>query len=479
MRPRTRLDFFLVGEFERKAGRLDNAIAAYRQAMQLEPDDFWSAHFCGICLYQQGESVGAVAWLTQCVADRPEFVWTYLARSVAFASLGDFDLAYDDLATAEKLEPDLFAIGVNRGGLLLQQGRLKEAVEQFEQSAGLDQSRFEPLLNLGEARRRMAIAAETRGAPADETSALYREAALALERAVQRGGDARVHRVLGDVQRRMGNLQLALNQFQLAANRERDDRLRADDIRQAGSIFFSAKQFDVARKQYESALKLDPDSGDLHRLLAECLIELNLVGDAIVPLNRALELSGPNADMFRARGLCHAQLGNYRDAMDDYTRSLELDTAAPNILARRGWAYLLFGNDLALQDFQKAVELNPDSADIYNGLAYAQVQAGQTASAVASARMAVKKAEPQLNQQGSQAWSLLYNAATVLAQASSQVDGAESDEYATEGIELLRRAVGVAGPDFAPTVKRAIQTDKSLAPFRERPAFLSVFPPAE
>lgn len=476
LEPQTRLDFFLIGEYERKAGRLDTAIAAYRQAMQLDPGDFWSTHFRGICLYQQGEAVGAVAYLTECIDDRPEFVWTYLARAVAFASLGDFDLAYDDLDTAESIEPDLFAIGVNRGGLLLKQGRLNEAVIQFERSAEQDESRFEPWLNLGEARRRIAIAAEKRGAAVSETTPLYSEAAKALEEAVQRGGDARVYRVLGDVHRRLTNLQLALNQYQLAANQERDDKLRADDIRQAGSIFFSAKQFDSARQQYEAALELDPENGELQQLLGESLIELGQFGDAIAPLTRALELNGPNADLFRARGLCVARLGRYREAMDDYTRSLALDTEAPNILARRGWAYLLYGNDLAMKDFERAIELNPENADSYNGLAYALVEGKKTQEAVAAARTAVKKAEPQLVQQGSQAWSLLYNAATVLAQASSQVDGTPADEYAAESIELLRRAVGVAGPDFAPTVRRAIHTDSALVPLRERPAFQSAFP---
>ena len=476
LEPKTRLDFFLLGEYERKAGRLDAAIAAYRQAMQLDPGDFWSAHFRGICLYQQGEHVGAVAYLTECIDDRPGFVWTYLARAVAYAGLQDFDLAYDDLDTAESIEPDLFAIGVNRGGLFLKQGRLKEAVEQFERSAALEESRFEPWLNLGETRRRMAIAAQKHGAATAEVTSLIRSASQALEKAVQHAGGSRAHRVLGDVQRRMGNLQLALDQYRLAAQLERDDRLRADDIREAGSIFFEAKQFDAAHQQYTVAVGLAPDNGDLQQLLGECLIELGQFGDAIAPLTRAIELNGPNADLLRARGLCVARLGRYRDAMNDYTSSLALDPTAPNILVRRGWAYLLYGNDLALKDFEEAVKLNPENADSHNGLAYALVQAGKTTDAVAAARLAVRKAEPQLAVQGPQAWSLLFNAATVLSLASEQVDGAPADEYAAESIALLRRAVGIAGPDFGSTVRRVIQADNSLDPLRERPEFQAAFP---
>jgi serine/threonine protein kinase/Tfp pilus assembly protein PilF len=476
LQPSTRLDYFLLAEYERKAGRLDNAVAAYRQALRRDADDFWSMHFLGICLYQQKEAVGAVSHLTACVAYRPDFVWSYLARALAFAELDDFDSAYADLAVAEQLEPDLYAIGVNRGGLLLKQNRLKEAVEQFERSAQLDDSRYEPWLNLGIARREMAVAASTRGAPPEETSAIYRAAAQALEQAVQRGGGSRVFRVLGDVLRRTGSAQLALQQYSLAASQERDPKLQADDVRQAGSIFLAAERLEEALKQYRMALDLDPDNGDLQRLYAETLIRAGQFQDAIVPLTRALELSGPNADVYRARGSVLARLGRYREAMDDYTLSLELEADAPNILSRRGWAYILHGNDLALSDFRRAVELNPESADSHNGLGYALVLAGKVDEAVVSARTAVRKAEPQLAAQGSIAWPLLYNAATVLAQASARASETDAEKYSTEAVELLRRVIGIAGEVLEPVVRGNIGTDKALDPIRTREAFKKAFP---
>ena len=476
LQPSTRLDYFLLGEYERKAGRLENAVAAYRKALRRDADDFWSMHFLGICLYQQGEAVGAVSHLTACVAFRPDFVWTYLARALAFAELDDFDAAYADLATAEKREPDLYAIGVNRGGLLLKQNRLTEAVEQFERSAQLDESRYEPWLNLGIARREMAIAAETRRVPPEESRAIYQLAAQALEQAVQRGGGSRVFRVLGDVLRRTGNAQLALQQFSLAAGQEHDPKRQADDIRQAGSILLTAGQLEEALRQYRIALGLDPESGDLQRLYAETLIRGGQFGDAIQPLTRALELSGPNADVYRARGSVLAGLGKYREAMDDYTLSLQLEADSANMLVRRGWAYILQGNDLALGDFRRAVELNPDSADSHTGLGYALVLAGRVEEGVASARTAVGIANAQLAAMGSEAWPLLYNAATVLSQASTRAGATDADKYSVEAIELLRRAIGVAGADLEPVVRGNIDTDPALDPVRSRADFQKVFP---
>jgi serine/threonine protein kinase/tetratricopeptide (TPR) repeat protein len=476
LQPSTRLDYFLQGEYERKAGRLDNAVAAYRQALRRDADDFWSMHFLGICLYQQKEAVGAVSHLTACVAYRPDFVWTYLARALAFAELEDFDSAYADLAEAERIEPDLYAIGVNRGGLLLRQNRLTEAVEQFERSARLDDSRYEPWLNLGIARREMAVVTTTRGAPVEETAAMYRAAAQALEQAIQRGGGSRVYRVLGDVLRRTGNAQLALQQYSLAAGQERDPERKADDIRQAGSILLAAGQLDEALQQYLAALELDPENGDLQRLYAETLIRAGQFADAIKPLTRALELSGPNADVYRARGSVLARLGRYREAMDDYTLSLGLEADSANMLARRGWAYILRGNDLALDDFKRAVALNPDSADSHNGLGYALVLAGRVEEGVASARTAVRIADAQLAVQGPQAWPLLYNAATVLAQASAHASETDADKYSTEAVELLRRVIGVAGADREPVVRGNIDTDPALNPIRNRAAFQKAFP---
>ncbi len=290
----------------------------------------------------------------------------------------------------------------------------------------------------------MAIAAEARGAEPEEVRANYQEAAKALEEAIQRGGGSRVFRVRGDVLRRTGNAQLALDQYSLAAGQERDPKRKADDIRQAGSIFLDAGRLEEALKRYHIALGLDPENGDLQRLYAETLIRAGQFGDAIKPLSRALELSGPDADVYRARGSVLARLGRYREAVHDYRLSLGIEAEAPNILARRGWAYILQGNDLALDDFKRAVELNPDSADCHTGLGYALVLAGQVEEGVASARKAVPMADAQLAAQGPQAWPLLYNVATALAQACARVREADAEKNSVEAVELLRRVIGVA-----------------------------------
>lgn len=171
--------------FARKAGRLSAAIQFYRHALQLSPDDHWSHHFLGLCALQNTLLEAAAGHLTASIALRPEFVWSYLARAVAFADLDDVPAALTDFETAERLQPGLYAICVNRGGVLLRQGRFEEDVRQFEQAAERDPKRPEPWLNLGEARRRMAAALQALGVRPGDQLALATDAASALEKELQ------------------------------------------------------------------------------------------------------------------------------------------------------------------------------------------------------------------------------------------------------------------------------------------------------
>src|SRR5262249_6540917 len=97
------------------------------------------------------------------------------------------------------------------------------------------------------------------------------------------------------------------------------------------------------------------------------------------------------SDIFRGRGLARMKLGRYPEAAEDYTRALEcgpLTLPAPpggessvrgdtDLYQHRGWAYFFADAwRLALRDFAKAIELDPDAGDAYTGRGVARVLLG-------------------------------------------------------------------------------------------------------
>ena len=80
--------------------------------------------------------------------------------------------------------------------------------------------------------------------------------------------------------------------------------------------------------------------------------------------------------------------------MQDYARSLELDPNSANIRTRMGWMFLLNAYQLAEQDFDAAIQENPDNGDSWNGRGFARVKQGRHAEGVADAEEAVTSRNP-------------------------------------------------------------------------------------
>ena len=111
----TALDHFLLGERYRKeaaglaqgqtthkAGRADEvlttkAIAEYRQAMQIEPNHYWSHLQVGRCYLSVGRYPEALAALSACVALQPESPWGYSVRGTVLVLLKHYAEAEQDL----------------------------------------------------------------------------------------------------------------------------------------------------------------------------------------------------------------------------------------------------------------------------------------------------------------------------------------------------------------------------------------------
>src|SRR5205814_1744757 len=108
-------------------------------------------------------------------------------------------------------------------------------------------------------------------------------------------------------------------------------------------------------------------------------------------------------------------------AVTDYTRALDL---APDgdIYQHRGWAHFFAdARKLALRDFAKAIELDPEAGDAYTGRGLARVLLGDYREAVADAEAALRR-KPRTPE-------MMHNIACIFAQAVAR---AEADPHEKE-----------------------------------------------
>jgi tetratricopeptide (TPR) repeat protein len=161
------------------------------------------------------------------------------------------------------------------------------------------------------------------------------------------------------------------------------------------------------------------------------------------------------------------KLGKYPEAVEDYTRALELAPDA-DIYQHRGWA--LFFSDawkLALRDFSKAIELNPEEGDAYTGRGLARVLLGDYRGAVTDAEAALgrKPRSPEM----------MHNLACIFAQAAARAEVDEpslAEGYRLRALESVHQTLMMLPAEERSSFWRdKILPDAALAPLHHEADF--------
>ncbi len=481
---KTRLDHFLMGERSRALRKYDEALSHYQDALRVDPDDYWSLNLMGLSHLLSGRHAAAAASYTACISRRPDFIWPYLTRAVAFGELKQFDNSYRDFERALELDPQSYAAYLNRGVVRVMDKNLPAARADFDKAAQLKPDFAAPHINLAEVAWRAGAELLSNDPSADaatRAAAEFQKGLASLTTA------AKLSPQQGSTYHFRGLVQVALNATDAAqADFERAHKLELNPLRRAasfkeiGRLHHRAGRFAEALKAYDQSLAANADDHDVTRLRAEALLSLGRLEDAVAGFTKYLETRGPVGDVYRARGLALAQLKKYREAINDYTMSLQYEPSS-NMLTRRGWAYLLEAAKLAKEDFEEAVRLNPENPDTYQGLAYALVMLGDYEAAVEQAEKPIAGVLKAVAQLGPRAWPLLFNPATVYAQAVAKVlvdpklqpDRRDelAKQYAARTVELLIEAHRAAGLQFRAIFLQSLRTDSALDPIRQRREF--------
>jgi tetratricopeptide (TPR) repeat protein len=377
-------DYFLLGDEAYRAHDIAGAIHAFQNAVGLRPDDFWSELLLARCYADRKDWERAAACLTTCLVVRPGVVWAHLLRGYVHAEAGALAAADADFAKAEALmaaggdEGPRFYLYVNRGLLRLRQGRLDDAVADTSAAARLWPDDWVPHLNLAriqaragrkaEAEKERQFVLDRRPPPfvladyhgdraralyearqyeqaADECRAAlrlsedyplaygylgqselalghYREAARAFDLYLEKGGPP-----LPDIFRGRGQARMKLGDY-LGA---RDDYARvaleqpgAEIFEHRGWAYFFADAWQPALRDFDDALRLDPDRGDAYVGRALARVMLGRYREAVADADEALKRKPTAPEMMHNLACVFAQAAARAEA----------DAAATDRLAR-------------------------------------------------------------------------------------------------------------------------------------------------
>jgi tetratricopeptide (TPR) repeat protein len=247
------------------------------------------------------------------------------------------------------LEPDYAEAHNNLGAILDGQGRRGEAVAHYERALGIRPGYADAHCNLG-----LALAAEGR----------LPEAVLRYERALELNPrHLNAHNNLGLALAAQGRLAEAIEHFErvIALNPSHGSAHYS-----LGTVLMAQGRIAEATVHYERALQLSPGHADLHNNLGVALAEQGRTAEATVHYERALVLSPGYAAAHGNLGTALGEQGRTGEAAAHLERAIELDPGQADAHNSLGNLYKDEGRfEDAMAHYARAIAIRPDHGEAY------------------------------------------------------------------------------------------------------------------
>ncbi len=409
-------------------GRPVKAQQDFTSALSLDPELAEAYGYRGGSRIALKDWEGAFADLDQAVRRQPQAAKWRALRARTLIERGELARARLDLEVAERLDPTDAFVHTTWATLHLNEGDLGEAQASYETLAGLPGFELTALigaaeLQLASQQPLLALEALEQADVQDpgNTEVLtlrvdvlwllerYDEALAACTELLQRGSEQ------GWVYARRGMIRLDAGDPQAA----RQDLERALEqlpgqpvLHQLRSKTFAHEErWQEALAAIELAHELDPEEGNYRLFRASILIAIDEFVEAEEILTKLIATNPDYGPAYTERGSLHFYQDQFTDALADYDRSLELDPDEPRALLLRGYtcynlelwqrvdedlsramassidarknldAHLYRGEarvrlglvEAAMEDFERAVLLDPEEPWVYDYRAFGQL----------------------------------------------------------------------------------------------------------
>ncbi len=264
-------------EMCRLAGRLDEAVAAGRKAVTLNPDYAEAHNNLGIVYYERDELDEAIACYRRAVELKPDFAQAHSNLGNALRGQKKFDEALACYERALSIAPDYAEGYNNRGTTLRELQRFDEAEAVYRKALTLRPNDTETLNNLA-----LNMIDQDRDAEA---------LALLDQSAAVNPGHRKTHTFRATALLNLERVDEARQAAQLAISLTPDS---PEALQVMGRVAFEEGDADTAIEYYRRTIELKPDMADVHNNLGNALKEMGRLEEAEAEYEKALELQPDN-----------------------------------------------------------------------------------------------------------------------------------------------------------------------------------------
>src|SRR6266567_608147 len=232
----------IAGDTYLNTKRYQEALLAFEQAIQLDPNDAVICNGKGLALSKLNRYREALTAYEQSIRLNPNNADTYLNKGDALDELERYEEALVAYKRAIRLDPNNADAYFNKGNVLDELERYEEALAAYEQAIRLDPDN--------------ADAHNSKGNVLDELERCE-EALAAFEQAIRLDpDDAIVHYNKGNILSELGRYEKALAAYELALRLDPDDALAYNG---KGNALDDLNRYEEALVAYEQAIIQDPD----------------------------------------------------------------------------------------------------------------------------------------------------------------------------------------------------------------------------
>ncbi|MDY7005635.1 MAG: tetratricopeptide repeat protein [Cyanobacteriota bacterium] len=331
-----------------RSGKLDDAVAAYREAIALNPGFSYGHHNLGEALVKVGRIDEAIAAFRQAVAINPQASWSLYKLGVLLQGEGQFQEALGYLRRAVEQKTDVPEFYLGLGGVLVKLGQWSEAEQCLDKVVNM----------------LYANAGKFHGTSL-QTEAYYY---LGAAKSGQQQWSEAVEFYRRSWEMSPGGVDCCLG--------------LAEALGKLG-------QWSEAVEFYRQAVALSGESGEVLFGLGQALGQLGRWDEAVVEYGRAISLGFAGAEVRHHLGYALGQLGRWEEAVVEYRQVLEVNPKSAVVRHQLGYGLMRLGRWREAEvELRKVLEVNPKSAVVWQQLGDVLRELGERNEAVEVDRQA-------------------------------------------------------------------------------------------
>uniref|UniRef100_A0A6I8MZG9 DnaJ homolog subfamily C member 3 n=1 Tax=Ornithorhynchus anatinus TaxID=9258 RepID=A0A6I8MZG9_ORNAN len=338
-------------------------------------------------LLAAGQLADALSHFHAAVDGDPDNYIAYYRRATVYLAMGKSKAAIPDLSKVIELKMDFTSARLQRGHLLLKQGKLDEAEDDFKKVLKSNPSENEER----EARSQLVKSDEMQRFRSQALTAYdqeeYLDAIKALDSILEVCvWDAELRELRADCLIKEGEPGKAIADLKAASKLKNDN---TEAFYKISTIYYNLGDHELSLSEVRECLKLDQDHKrcfahykqvkKLNKMIesAEELIKEGRYTDAISKYESVMKTE-PNVAIYTIRSkerICHCYSQDKKpvEAIKECSEVLQLEPTNVNALKDRAEAYLIEEMyDEAIQDYETAQEHNENDQQIREGLEKAQ-----------------------------------------------------------------------------------------------------------